>query len=152
MAPEVIDSDSKGYDDKVDIWSLGITAIELAEGRPPYFDKTGMETILKIVNERPPKLNDQSLGSLYHNFVSDCLQKSPSERPSAEVLLSKYSKIWNMAMDGKYLVDNLGPFDQILNPGAGTGFGRGSNSKPRSDSNQAKIVWDFDLGEDEEAG
>ena len=54
MAPEVLDNDGQGYDLKADIWSLGMTAIEMARGSAPYSKVSGMKAILKILHEDPP--------------------------------------------------------------------------------------------------
>ncbi|KAL6068236.1 Plant dual-specificity MAP kinase kinase family domain protein [Balamuthia mandrillaris] len=92
MAPEVIDqadSDSAvGYNNKSDIWSLGITAIELAEGKPPHYDLLPIRAILKIPNEDPPTLKDQDKWSpAFHDFLAKCLMKDPEHRPTAQELL-----------------------------------------------------------------
>ena len=55
MAPEVIDSQS-GYDFSADIWSIGITALEMAEGEAPYMGMTAMKIVLSILNSDPPSL------------------------------------------------------------------------------------------------
>lgn len=54
MAPEIIDGNQHGYGLAVDIWALGITCIELAMGKPPYYDETGMSAIMKIIRDDPP--------------------------------------------------------------------------------------------------
>ena len=55
MAPEVMEQ--SGHDYSADVWSVGITAIELAEGKPPNYDLTAMKVILSILNGQPPSLN-----------------------------------------------------------------------------------------------
>ncbi|VDL98887.1 unnamed protein product [Schistocephalus solidus] len=74
MAPEVIKLSS--YDDKADIWSLGITAIELAEGAPPNADVHPMRVLFDIPRNPPPKLPER-YSSNFRNFVQCCLVRSP---------------------------------------------------------------------------
>lgn len=86
MAPEVIRESA--YDEKADIWSVGITAIELATGLPPYADVHYMRAILLIPQSDPPTLDGPDYSKLIKSFIADCLQKNPTERASAEQLLS----------------------------------------------------------------
>jgi serine/threonine protein kinase len=73
IAPEVIVNDS-GYDFKVDIWSLGITAIELAEMVPPYHNQNPMQVLMTIPVAPPPVLKDQAKWSpLFHSFLAACV-------------------------------------------------------------------------------
>ncbi|EGG25406.1 putative protein serine/threonine kinase [Cavenderia fasciculata] len=87
MAPEIIMG--QGYDQKADIWSLGITAIEIAEGVPPRFDIPPSRVIFTIPHQPPPTLKIQSDWSPeFHDFIKICLSMNPSLRPSAQQLLS----------------------------------------------------------------
>ncbi|RWS09154.1 STE20-like serine/threonine-protein kinase, partial [Dinothrombium tinctorium] len=91
MAPEVVICETyrdNPYDYKADIWSLGITAIELAEREPPNHEMTPMRVLLKIQKSDPPRLSEPSKWSKeFNEFVAYCLIKDPNQRPSAEDLL-----------------------------------------------------------------
>lgn len=86
MAPEVIQE--IGYDCVADIWSLGITALEMAEGKPPYGDIHPMRAIFMIPTKPPPSFREpDQWSSEFIDFVSVCLVKNPEERATASDLL-----------------------------------------------------------------
>lgn len=89
MAPEVILAMDEGqYDGKVDVWSLGITCVELAERKPPLFNMNAMSALYHIAQNDPPMLSTpENWSSCFVEFVQLCLKKQPSVRPTAEVLL-----------------------------------------------------------------
>lgn len=86
MAPEVIQE--IGYDCVADMWSLGITALEMAEGKPPYGDIHPMRAIFMIPTKPPPSFRSPDVWSPeFIDFVSRCLVKNPEERATASEML-----------------------------------------------------------------
>lgn len=101
MAPEVIEQSpdnvgfrqdgsgrpADGYDEAADIWSLGITAMELASGEPPRVNVASFRLLFMIVRDDPPQLEGPQWSTEFKDFVWQCLRKDPKARPSALDLL-----------------------------------------------------------------
>ncbi|XP_069379455.1 serine/threonine-protein kinase TAO3 isoform X1 [Paralichthys olivaceus] len=88
MAPEVILAMDEGqYEGKVDIWSLGITCIELAERKPPLFNMNAMSALYHIAQNDSPTLQSIEWSDPFRSFVDYCLLKIPQDRPSSGELL-----------------------------------------------------------------
>ena len=86
MAPEIIKG--KFYDTKVDIWSLGIVAYEMAEGQPPHFTSEAKEAMSQIIESSSPELTyPLKWSEEFKNFLKMALEKNPAYRVSAEQLL-----------------------------------------------------------------
>ncbi|KAM9486037.1 mitogen-activated protein kinase kinase kinase kinase 4-like isoform 5-T5 [Clarias gariepinus] len=90
MAPEVIACDENPdatYDYRSDLWSCGITAIEMAEGAPPLCDMHPMRALFLIPRNPPPRLKSKKWSKKFFNFIESCLVKNYTQRPTTEQLL-----------------------------------------------------------------
>ncbi|XP_056427331.1 STE20-like serine/threonine-protein kinase [Hyla sarda] len=91
MAPEVVMCETckdAPYDYTADVWSLGITLIELAETQPPNHEMNPTRVLLKILKSQPPNLKNRYLWSQdFKDFLNKCLQRNPQERSSVNALL-----------------------------------------------------------------
>nr|XP_032517462.1 serine/threonine-protein kinase mig-15 isoform X1 [Danaus plexippus plexippus] len=90
MAPEVIACDENPeatYDNRSDLWSLGITALEMAESQPPLCDLHPMRALFLIPRNPPPRLKSKRWAKKFHSFIETVLVKDYHQRPYTEQLL-----------------------------------------------------------------
>ncbi|XP_056692824.1 uncharacterized protein [Spinacia oleracea] len=107
MAPEVMEQ-LHGYDFKADIWSFGITALELAHGHAPFSKYTPMKVLLMTLQNAPPGLDyerDKKFSKLFKQMIASCLVKDPSRRPSAKKLIKH--AFFKQARSNDYIVRTL---------------------------------------------
>ncbi|GAA6062379.1 hypothetical protein JCM10212_003188 [Sporobolomyces blumeae] len=142
MPPEVIKQ--SGYDSKADIWSLGITAIEMANGEPPYAELHPMKVLFLIPKNPPPTLDAPHFSKAFREFVSLCLQRDPLMRPTAKDLL-KHRFIKGAKKTG-YLVELIERLERWKGEGGGDA-GRHDGDRDGEDDNDVgpsqEDLWDF---------
>ena len=117
MAPEVMEQ-VHGYDWRADMWSFGVTAIELAHGKAPYDGMPPMKVLLLILKNPPPTLEiggkQLKFSPAFHDLVQLCLQKDPTQRPSAKSLLEHpfFADAEKQSGIIVTILDSLPPLDQ----------------------------------------
>lgn len=130
MAPEVAAVALKGgYNELCDIWSLGITAIELAELQPPLFDVHPLRVLFLMTKSgyQPPRLKEKGKwSSAFHNFVKVTLTKNPKKRPGAAKMLS-HQLVCQPGLNRGLILDLL---DKMKNPGKGPPIGEIDDEEP----------------------
>eukprot|EP01018_Ginkgo_biloba_P014690 Gb_05752 [translate_table: standard] len=113
MAPEVMEQ-LHGYDFKADIWSFGITALELAHGHAPFSKYPPMKVLLMTLQNAPPGLDyerDKRFSKSFKEMIAMCLVKDPTKRPSAEKLLkhSFFKQARSQEFLARTVLDGLPP-------------------------------------------
>ncbi|KAF9113804.1 hypothetical protein BGX27_000774 [Mortierella sp. AM989] len=146
MAPEVMEQ--AGYDYKADIWSFGITAIELATGHAPFAKYPPIKVLMMTLSNDPPTLDRDSTkhrySKLFKEMIDCCLQKDPARRPSTEKLLNH--PFFKQAKKKSYLVTallhNLPPLEQRPP----------KKAEKKLSLPEKGISWDFDGSDSASAG
>ncbi|XP_014665949.1 PREDICTED: serine/threonine-protein kinase 25-like isoform X2 [Priapulus caudatus] len=141
MAPEVIKQSA--YDFKADVWSLGITAIELAKGEPPYSDLHPMRVLFLIPKNNPPQLTG-NYSRHFKDFVDSCLNKEPENRPTAKDLLRH--PFIKRSKKTSYLVELIERYKQWKLQGGSNGDDSNSSSDEEDggdDLEDEKEPWSY---------
>ncbi|KAJ3049886.1 hypothetical protein HK097_009130, partial [Rhizophlyctis rosea] len=141
MAPEVMEQ--SGYDYKADIWSFGITALELATGHAPFAKFPPLKVLMLTLQNEPPTLDRESTKHKYSRSFKEmidlCLVKDPAKRPTAEKLLSH--SFFKQSVKRKqhlvqYILYNLPPITERQHNKRQQG--------PRQEQHAEGVSWDFD--------
>ncbi|XP_021743084.1 serine/threonine-protein kinase OSR1-like [Chenopodium quinoa] len=107
MAPEVMEQHN-GYDFKADIWSFGITALELAHGHAPFSKYPPMKVLLMTIQYAPPTLNyerDKKFSKSFKQMIASCLVKDPAKRPTVKKLIKH--AFFKQARSNEYITRTL---------------------------------------------
>lgn len=159
MAPEVIQESL--YDEKADIWSAGITGLELANGVPPYASEHPYRALFIIPQNDPPRLEGSQFSRSCKEFISLCLRKNPADRPSADQLLThsflrkaRSSSIRELLKRKEQVANHDAESKVIIGGDSYSGSTNGTfREKPSPNADceepareQNPKVWEFDFG------
>eukprot|EP00201_Polytomella_parva_P017126 CAMPEP_0175056786 /NCGR_PEP_ID=MMETSP0052_2-20121109/10879_1 /TAXON_ID=51329 ORGANISM="Polytomella parva, Strain SAG 63-3" /NCGR_SAMPLE_ID=MMETSP0052_2 /ASSEMBLY_ACC=CAM_ASM_000194 /LENGTH=517 /DNA_ID=CAMNT_0016321881 /DNA_START=24 /DNA_END=1575 /DNA_ORIENTATION=+ len=157
MAPEVMEQ-TQGYDSSADIWSFGITLLEMAHGHAPFAKYPPMKVLLMTLQNPPPTLDDKGkrhFSKMMKAVVAMCLQKEKEKRPTATELLQH--KFFKQAKDEAYLVKcMLGNMPSLPDRVAAIRSGQAATISSENEKNLEKSQeeyrkgvssWNFDLTE-----
>lgn len=156
MAPEVIQESL--YNEKADIWSLGITGLELANGMPPYATEHPYAALFLIPKNEPPRVEGSQFSKSFKDFIAMCLRKNPAERAGAEHLLQhpflKKARTSSLreVLRQKNKVDGregvvVAEGDSLKGSLGGTFREHSDNSNTAAKNPQSTISsWEFDFG------
>ncbi|KAM9454793.1 mitogen-activated protein kinase kinase kinase kinase 4-like isoform 6-T6 [Clarias gariepinus] len=139
MAPEVIACDENPdatYDYRSDLWSCGITAIEMAEGAPPLCDMHPMRALFLIPRNPPPRLKSKKWSKKFINFIENCLVKNYTQRPPTDQLL-KHPFIRDQPNERQVRIQLKDHIDHTR--------------KKRGDKDETEYDWSLSEDEDDEA-
>ncbi|XP_063902105.1 STE20/SPS1-related proline-alanine-rich protein kinase-like isoform X2 [Zophobas morio] len=145
MAPEVIEQ-TTGYNHKADIWSFGITAIELATGRAPYSHLPAAKVMIAVLNNPSPTLEVKGSSGYSKSFkkmIDECLRKDPTKRPTADELLKHdfFKKAKGPDYIVQSLISKLPPLSERRKSKGLSAIGRNGVSKTISEE---EAGWDYD--------
>lgn len=151
MAPEVIQEGAM-YNQKADIWSLGVTLYEITTGSPPYSDQEAQRAMQLIPRSKPARLEGTQYSAALKEFVAQCLDEQPEERASADEL-SRTKFIKNVKSVATYIIrdlivryaqwhaNNTAARNSLLVPGHGAAS---ITSDDEDDNGESQDFWDFD--------